>query len=296
MACTKSAILAQAKSWIGKTEKDGSFMEIIDVYNSHKPLARGYRMKYTDAWCATFISALAIKNKATDIIPTECGCEKQIELFKALGSWIEDESITPEVGDIIYYDWQDSGKGDNKGFSDHVGLVSDVKNGLITVIEGNYSNSVKCRSIAVNSRYIRGYARPKYEAEKVKEVKVDPVKVEVTPNYYVVLQGDTLSKIARQFSTTVAELVKLNNIENPNRIYAGQKLIIKASSEAPKATLYKVKTSGGELRIRRGAGTDYAVLGTFANGFIISVSEVKNGWAKLADREGYVSAAYITKY
>lgn len=306
MACTVEAILNQARSWIGKNEKDGSFMPIIDVYNSHKPLARGYKMTYKDAWCATFISALAIKLSATDIIPTECGCERQIELFKALGSWIEDESITPEAGDIIYYDWQDTGAGDNKGWSDHVGIVEKVVNGVITTIEGNSSDMVKRKTLAVNARYIRGFARPKYIGAEVKPVEVpksvEPVvdmpKIESKPNYYVICQGDTLSKIARQFGTTVEELVRLNGIANPNRIYAGQKLVIKPNLSTGKVpyALYKVATNGGKLNIRSGAGTNYPVIGEYVNGTEIKVSgETVGDWVKLADRTGYVSIKWIKK-
>lgn len=162
MASAKE-VISLARKWLGKNEADGSFKDIIDIYNFHKPLARGYKMKYTDAWCATFISALAISLNCTDIIPTECGCERQIELFKKLGRWKEDESRTPSPGDIIYYDWNDNGRGDNRGWSDHVGLVEDVYGSTITVIEGNYSNSVKRRTIKVNARYIRGYAIPAYD-------------------------------------------------------------------------------------------------------------------------------------
>ena len=41
---------------------------------------------------------------------------------------------------------------------------------------------------------------------------------------YTIQRGDTLSEIAQRFSTTVAELVRLNNIENPRLIYVGQVL------------------------------------------------------------------------
>ena len=44
--------------------------------------------------------------------------------------------------------------------------------------------------------------------------------------YYVVRSGDTLSKIASRFGTTTQELVKLNDISNPNLIYVGQVLKI----------------------------------------------------------------------
>ena len=167
MSKTANRVIEQARSWIGCKESDGSHKKIIDVYNSHKPLARGYKMKYTDEWCATFVSAVAIALGYTDIIPTECGCQKMIDLFKKLGAWVEDENRTPAPGEVIFYDWQDDGKGDNTGWADHVGIVEEVSNGTITVIEGNYQNAVGRRKIAVNYKYIRGYGVPKYDAEPV---------------------------------------------------------------------------------------------------------------------------------
>lgn len=43
---------------------------------------------------------------------------------------------------------------------------------------------------------------------------------------YKVQRGDTLSKIAEMHGTTVNEIAELNQIENPNMIYVGQKLRI----------------------------------------------------------------------
>ena len=66
------------------------------------------------------------------------------------------------------------------GNGDHVGIVEKVEDGAITVIEGNYSNSVKRRTIQVNDKYIRGYGVPKYdEAPKtaVKEYSVNLPKL-----------------------------------------------------------------------------------------------------------------------
>ena len=136
----------------------------------------GYKMKYTDAWCATFISFLAIKCGCTDIIPVECGCERQINLFKSLGEWIEDDIYTPSEGDIIYYDWQDSGVGDNTGWSDHVGIVESCDGRTITVIEGNKSEAVGRRVIGVNARYIRGFGVPKYS--ETQKAVVPPIAKE----------------------------------------------------------------------------------------------------------------------
>ena len=53
------------------------------------------------------------------------------------------------------------------------------------------------------------------------EKKEDSVK------YYTIESGDTLSEIAIKYNTTVDELVLLNNIENPDLIYAGKELRVK---------------------------------------------------------------------
>ncbi len=176
MSCTRANILAQAQAWVGLKEADGSHKKIIDIYNSHKPLARGYKLKHTDAWCSGTISALAIVCGATDIIPTEVGCQKHIALFQKLGIWVEDDAFVPLPGDIVFYDWDDNGKGDNTGRSDHVGIVENVSGGKITVIEGNYANSVKRRTLKIGGKYIRGYGVPKYDKETEKQ---EGCKVEI---------------------------------------------------------------------------------------------------------------------
>lgn len=168
MAKYASKVVEQAKAWIGKKESNGSHKAIIDVYNSHKPLARGYAVRYTDEWCATFVSAVAIKLGYTDIIPTECSCTRMIDLFKKLGAWDENDARVPRPGDVIFYDWNDNGVGDNKRNPSHVGIVEKVAGNVITVIEGNYGEAVKRRTVTVNSKYIRGYGVPKYDAEPKK--------------------------------------------------------------------------------------------------------------------------------
>ena len=188
MARYASKVVSQAQTWVGSNESDGTHKPIIDTYNSHKPLARGYKVKYTDEWCATFVSAVAIKLGYTNIIPTECSCSKMIELFKKLGAWNESDSITPKAGDIIFYDWEDNGRGDNTGAPNHVGIVEKVENGVITVIEGNYSEAVKRRTIEVNGKFIRGYGVPKYDAEPKPTKKPDVI-------YQVYANGKWLGEI-----------------------------------------------------------------------------------------------------
>src|SRR5690606_30175023 len=59
---------------------------------------------------------------------------------------------------------------------------------------------------------------------------------------YTVKKGDTLSHIAKRFGTTVSNLVKINNIKNPNLIYPGQKIRISGSASlSSKAQYYTVK-------------------------------------------------------
>lgn len=162
---SKFDVVNQLISWLGKNEKDGSFKEIIDIYNSQKKLPRGYKVKYTDEWCATTVTAAFVKLGATDIIYPECGCEEMIKGLKKMGVYVEDESITPDVGDLVFFDWQDTGFGDDKGWADHVGVVVSVNGKTFTTIEGNRGKAVSKREYVVNQKQLRGYARPKYASE-----------------------------------------------------------------------------------------------------------------------------------
>lgn len=191
---TASKFVELAYAWKGRNENDGSHKEIIDVYNSHKPHPRGYKLSYKDAWCAGFVSAVSIKGGFTDIIPIECSCEKMIALFKKLGVWIENENRVPKIGDIVFYDWQDNGNGDNVGWCDHVGIVTFVSRETFTVIEGNYSNAVKERVIKFNDKCLRGFAVPKYDEEvsKPSEEVSNPSELllpKATIEMYVISKG-----------------------------------------------------------------------------------------------------------
>lgn len=166
-----------AISYLGCNEKNGSHRPIIDRYNAHKPLARGYKVKYTDSWCATFVSSVAIECGLTAIIPTECSCDKMIRLHMDLKTWVENDAHTPKIGDLIMYDWDDTGKGDNKGWPEHVGIVVSVDNQGMKIIEGNLSNRVAYRHLPYNSVKIRGFCVPNYASLATKEV--DTVNIEL---------------------------------------------------------------------------------------------------------------------
>lgn len=159
----RTKVVDIAVSHLGQKEYDGTHRAIIDRYNSQAVLPRGYRVAYTDAWCATFVSSVAIEAGFETIMPTECSCPQMVALYKAMGCWVENDAYDPKPGDIIMYDWQDSGVGDNQGTPDHVGIVVSANDDSgMKIIEGNINNAVGYRYIPINSRYIRGYCVPDY--------------------------------------------------------------------------------------------------------------------------------------
>ena len=224
-------VLDVMRSWIGYSEANGKFRQIIDLYNSYQPLARGYAVQYTDEWCDTAVSAAAIQAGCVDLIGTECGCEKHIEIFKEKGIWIEDGTIVPLPGDIILYNW-DCQAQPNDGYSDHIGYVESVSGQMITVMEGNYNEEVAGE--VIQGKYGNGEERRKklcdmgYDPDAVqREVNRQLSQNEAQAEYYVVQENDTLSEIAKRFATTYLELAAWNGIADPNMIYVGQKIRIR---------------------------------------------------------------------
>jgi hypothetical protein len=159
------SLVQAAENWLGCKEADGSHQPIIDLYNAHEPLAQGYTVKYTDQWCATFVSAAAITAELTDIIPTECGCQRQIGLFEQLDCWEEKDNYVPLPGDIIFYATTASGIGDCTDWSDHVGIVVGTNGNRIKVIEGNNGEAVRYRYLYTTDPTIRGYGLPDYASK-----------------------------------------------------------------------------------------------------------------------------------
>lgn len=159
------SVVTTAESWLGRNEADGSHKEIIDLYNSHEPLAQGYKVTYEDSWCAAFGSAAAIEAGLTDIIPTECSCQRQIALFDEMGRWEESDDYLPLPGDYIFYAWDDDLTGDCTGWADHVGIVVGTWGPFIKVIEGNMDDQVGYHYILRDDPTIRGYGLPDYASK-----------------------------------------------------------------------------------------------------------------------------------
>lgn len=158
----RAELLKAAEAHLGAAEGSDAHRAIIDTYNGHEPLAQGYEVKYDDNWCATFVSTAAIEAGLTNVIPTECSCERQIGLWQELGHWEEQDSYLPLPGDIVYYDWNVRTLGDSTGWSDHVGIVVGTHGPFIKVIEGNKDDAVGYRYIIRWDPRIRGYGLPEY--------------------------------------------------------------------------------------------------------------------------------------
>ncbi len=155
----RQRLVDKAAIYLGIDEGSREHKNIVDTYNA---ATSGYNVTYTDSWCATFVSAMFIMCGYTAVTALECSCGRQVALWQEMGVWIENDAYVPKTGDIIYYCWSDMGKGDCTKWPNHVGIVVSCEDGMITVIEGNYGDSVGYRKIAVDARYIRGFASPNY--------------------------------------------------------------------------------------------------------------------------------------
>ncbi len=163
---TESALRSKVAAWlvpyIGLTEGDDRHKAILKVFNDSKLCSR-YTMTVNDAWCATAVSAAFIACGLSKIFPcVECSCARMLSLASAAGIWVENDAYVPKVGDVVLYDWQDSGIGDNTGTPDHVGIVYSISGATMKIIEGNKTDTVGYRSLAVNGKYIRGFITPQY--------------------------------------------------------------------------------------------------------------------------------------
>lgn len=140
----------EAKKWIGVVEGSKKHKQIIDEYNKIKPLPQGYKVKYTDSWCATFASFCANKVGCVDF-PFECSVPRMWDKAKKK----KQTTSKPKVGYLIIYDWRQNGS------LDHVGIINKINGNVLEVIEGNYSDSVKVRKISKLSNDIYGYIKVK---------------------------------------------------------------------------------------------------------------------------------------
>ncbi len=95
---------------------------------------------------------------------------------------------------------------------------------------------------------ITGYVDKDYFTKEILLNDNSPVKTKINTKptykyyYYKVKSGDTLSKIAKEYGTTVNNIASENNIRNINKIYVGEVLKIKSDIDRIPTTNEKTYT------------------------------------------------------
>lgn len=142
----------------------GSHRTLIDEFNKHRP--DGWAMTYTANFCAACASAIAYLCGVGDAYPCSANVGTIVSKAKNMGIWVENDAYVPSAGDWIIYAWNDSGRGDNTTGASHVGIVVSTGGGYINVFEFNIGNrhTTGYRKIAVNGRFIRGFAVPNFQS------------------------------------------------------------------------------------------------------------------------------------
>ena len=154
---SRSTVVSTAAAWLGCKESNKSNKPIIDLYNKNM----GTNFSYTTAWCAMFVSAVAIKSGTTSIIVRGSYCPTVINTYKnskvSNYKYAAGPKYTPKAGDVIFFDWN------KNGVPDHTGLVASVSGSTVKTIEGNYSDAVGYRTFSVGYSYVQGYGLPNYD-------------------------------------------------------------------------------------------------------------------------------------
>lgn len=140
-----------ALQFVGVKQGSKKHKKIVDSYNMIKPLPRGYKVKYNDNWCATFVSYV-LKTCGVQENVFECGAERMRRKFNKLKKLLKDPT-KGKKNDIIFYDWQ------SDGWSDHVGIIYKTDKKYYYVVEGNKNKRVETRTVDKTSSIIRAIGR-----------------------------------------------------------------------------------------------------------------------------------------
>lgn len=167
----RNEVVEQAKKDLGAKQYSERHKAIIRDFNRIPGMGSWMTTNY--AWCAAAVSVWGFRAGMTDYMFPSASCNDMIRKYRAAGRWVENDDYRPQPGDVIMYDWEDSGSGDDTGEADHTGIVETVQGAFLTVIEGNKNNAVGRRTLLIGGRYIRGYCVPDY-ARAAGEKQEDP--------------------------------------------------------------------------------------------------------------------------
>ena len=138
-----------------------------------------------------------------------------------------------------------------------------------------------------------GFVEVDVDQEPEEEVKPEPV--DDSDTVYKVKKGDTLSKIAKANKTSVAELVRINGIKDPDKIYIGQKIYLPQKVVIELKTddefvLGKVNTVSLPLNVRK--TPNGKIIRTLPKGSTVSIKKGFEAWGELKDG-GFVYMLYF---
>ena len=305
-----SEFLSVLAGWLGYNEAAGTDDIIIKLYNEQR-LPGGYKMAMTDPWCqatqsaAAYIAGINEKNKEQNA-PNQCSCYYAMLWFKNNGTWTArgGAGYNPQVGDWIYYDW------DGNGVPDHVGCVIERTGNTIVVREGNYSDSLKDRTLSINSSSIEGYGRMKGVSGNTgqTETKVS-YKCTVTASALNVrnaagmsgaviktVSRNTLLEITKEcngwgYSPTAGGWISLSYIKRAS-LSDTQNEEEATQGEGYKTVNYKVRTTT-DLNCRKTPSGAY--IKTFAEGTTLAITKTDYNASWLYCGDGWVCAKYTEK-
>lgn len=190
-----------------------------------------------------------------------CNAENFIERAKSAGLQVVNY---PTLGGIMV--WQ---KGDTLSGNDGAGHVAVVERidsaNQIYTSESGYGGSAFWNSIRNNNNGRWGLGSGySFRGCIVNPAIGDVHYVEPTPTptpsgetIYVVVKGDTLSRIASLYGTTYQKLAEYNRIANPNLIYPGQHIRIPEASGKVETIIYVVKSGDNLSKIAKAYNTSW---------------------------------------
>lgn len=299
--CYASKIVEIAKSQVGVKETGNNITKYSEDFDKNYPDFYNTRKQGAE-WCDIFYDWCMVKAFGeADALRLLCQPKKSCGAgtYYSYGYYKKKKQVgkIAKVGSQIFF----SKDGKESGIC-HTGMVVAVDSNKVYTIEGNKGNKVSECSYNLNDSYIYGYGYPAFD-EEPKKGNSEPIKAipDAPVNYYVIQSGDTLSKIAKKYKTTVANLVSMNQIPDKNKIYAGQKIKVPATpvepvkESAPKKMIGVIITEVYPLNIRSTKSSAYPtnIVGTIAKGAEVEISAVEGDWCKLADGRGYIFKKYV---
>ena len=131
-------------------------------------------------------------------------------------------------------------------YNKQYGIWQYTSNGTVDGINGRVDMNISYKDYP---SIIKGTTQPTKPVEQPKTDLID----------YKIKSGDTLSKIAAKYGTTVSYLTQINNISNPNVIYAGHTIKVPKPTKATEIT-YVVKAGDTLSGIASKYGTTYQAI------------------------------------